>query len=90
MAMSRKKVGRPAAKWVHQLANLDGLKQEYLDYYDLSQMFNVTIRSVHAFCTKACAKGEYFKNENKVVRKRFSVQELKTVAKAYIKRSMLQ
>lgn len=88
--MSGKKMGRPAAKWVHELAKLDELKQEYLDYHDLSKMFGITIRTVHGFCTKACAKGEYYKHENKVIRKRFSVQELKRAAVAYLKLSLVE
>ena len=88
--MSGKKIGRPAAKWVHQLANLDEHKNKYLDYHDLSTMFGVTIRTVHGFCTKACAKGEYYKHENNVIRKRFSAQELKRAAVAYLEISVLK
>jgi hypothetical protein len=83
--MTKKKIGRPPAQWVYQLAKLDGSKDKYLDYHDLSEMFGLTIRSVHGFCTKAGAKGEYYKHENNVIRKRFSAHELKQVAEKYLK-----
>ncbi len=86
--MSIKKIGRPAAKWFHQLAKLQGAKNEYLDYYDLSKMFGVTIRTVTGFCAKASAEGEYYKNDHNVVRKRFSVHELRKAAQAYLKKSV--
>ncbi len=81
-------MGRPAAKWVHQLAKLDGIKSEYLDYHDLSEMFDVTIRTVHGFCIKAGAKGEYYKHTSNVIRKRFSLYELKKAAQSYLKKSI--
>lgn len=86
--MSGKKIGRPAAKWVHQLAMLDERKHQFLDYHDLSEMFGVTIRTVHGFCTKAGADGEYYKHENNVIRKRFTVRALKTAAKVYLEKSL--
>lgn len=86
--MSEKKIGRPAAKWVHQLAKLDGDKSDYLDYHDLSNMFGITIRTVHIFCSKASAEGEYYKHYNNVVRKRFSIPELRKAAQAYLKKSI--
>jgi len=87
--MGAKKMGRPAAKWVQELAQIDESKHEYLDYHDLSKMFGLTIRSVHGFCAKAGVSGEYFKHESKVVRKRFSAKELKRAASAYLAQSIL-
>ncbi len=86
--MSRRRVGRPPAQWVHQLAKLDGLKNEYLDYHDLSKMFGLTLRSVQGFCAKASVKGEYYRHESNAVRKRFSILELKRAAQAYLKNSV--
>jgi hypothetical protein len=86
--MNKKKIGRPAAKWVHKLAQLDESKHEYLDYHDLSKMFGLTIRSVHGFCTKASVRGEYYRHKNNVIRKRFSITELRKAAQAYLKKSM--
>jgi hypothetical protein len=83
--MTKKKMGRPPAQWVYELTKLDESKEKFLDYHDLSEMFGLTIRSVHGFCTKAGAQGEYYKHENNVIRKRFSVHELKLVAKKYLK-----
>ena len=77
-------MGRPPAEWVHVLMKLDRPSDEYLDYHDLSNMFDLTIRSVHSFCTNAAVKGEYYQHESKKIRKRFKVSELKKSAKAYI------
>ena len=81
----KKKIGRPPAKWVHELANLERDDNEYLDYHDLSELFGVTMRTVHGFCTKADVVGEYYKTDSNVVRKRFKVKDLKKAAVRFLK-----
>jgi hypothetical protein len=83
--MSAKKIGRPPAKWVYKLAELEMKDDDFLDYHDLSQMFGLTLRSVHGFCTKNRVEGEYYRHPNKVVRKRFRVDELKKAAHKYLR-----
>lgn len=85
----KKKMGRPPSKWVHKLANIQRDDEERLDYHDLSNLFGVTIRTVHGFCSKAEVVGEYYKTADKAVRKRFSVRELKKAAREYIERRTL-
>ncbi len=80
----QKKMGRPPAKWVHELAKLDRDDSDYLDYHDLSELFGLTLRTVHGFCTKAEVEGEYYKTENKAVRKRFTIKALKIAAHRYL------
>ncbi len=50
-------------------------------------MFGLSIRAVHGFCAKAGALGEYYRHENNVIRKRFTIKELKRAANAYIEQS---
>lgn len=83
--MVRKKIGRPPADWVRQLSELKKKDDEYLDYHDLCKLFDVSLRSMHGFCTKNKIKGEYYKHETNVVRKRFRVKDLKKAAALYLK-----
>ena len=83
--MVKKKIGRPPAAWVRELAELKKKDDDFLDYHDLCELFGVSLRSMHGFCTKAGVTGEYYRHENKVIRKRFRVKDLKKSAAAYLK-----
>ena len=76
--------GRPPAKWMHRLAELDRSDDDFLDYHDLCELFQVSKRIMHGFCTKLDIPGEYYRFKGTTVRKRFKVRDLKLAAKKYI------
>ena len=82
----KRKVGRPPAKWVYELANLDLPDDQFLDYHDLAEMFGITIRTVHGFCSKAKVEGDYYKTADRTIRKKFKVSQLKESSMIYVKR----
>lgn len=83
--MVKKKIGRPPAEWVYQLSQLKNKDDEFLDYNDLCELFDISLRSAHGFCSKCGIKGDYYKHESKGVRKRFRVKDLKKAAALYLK-----
>jgi|MDTC01.1.fsa_nt_gb hypothetical protein len=84
-----RKMGRPPAPWVFELASSTEDGSKYLDYHALSNKFGITLRAVHIFCTKAGVEGEYYKTESRTVRKRFTVDQLRTAARKYLEQRTL-
>lgn len=74
-----KKMGRPPADWVHQLAKLNMPDDAYLEYADLCKKFKISLGSIRNFCWRNEVEGEYILGETGV-RKRFKVRELKNSA----------
>lgn len=84
LEMTKRKMGRPPAPWMFELATLKKKDRESLDYQGLCDMFCLSKRMVQNFCSKLEIPGEYYQAENKTVQKRFRVSELKKAAKRYI------
>ena len=80
---SKKKMGRPPAPWVHEIANLTITDSQWLDVYELSNIIEVSVLSLKAFIRKAQVKRKHEVNEGQVKAK-FKVKELKKAAKEYI------
>ena len=78
-------IGRPPADWVYKLLALELPGETIMSYEEISERFQVTLRSVHAFGAKLKIPGEYYKSSERGIRKRFKLSDFKEAARIYLK-----
>lgn len=84
MAIEKKSAGRPPAPWMYELANLKiEDNEERIDYKQLSEKFDISIRAAQAFCGKLSLQATY-RLENRFAVRLFYLRDLKKAAGDYI------
>lgn len=79
----KKRIGRPPALWVHEIANLAKRDDQSFDVYELCEVTGVPVGSLKAFIRKAEVRRKHETN-NGQVKAIFKVKDLKKAAKAYL------
>jgi hypothetical protein len=79
-----KKIGRPPAPWVFEMARLDQESNIWLDITEISDIFNVHVNTAKTFLSKTSVDRKY-EIVNGRTKMKLKVSDLKKAAQDYIR-----
>lgn len=82
MKKEKKRIGRPPAKWMFEVLDID-FADSWTDAYEISEVLKLNTNTVKSFLGKLHTKPKHV-IENGVARARYRVSDLKIGVKGYV------